>query len=203
MHSLDDMKQSWTALIAPPAFDEASMRKLIKSRVGKHTHQAYHYFWGSFAMQIIFYALMCHLVVRFWGNTLIVVTALSGVVLFIPFTVILLTKFKRMAAAPLRGIGGGSVLAYLNDQREQLQNILKFKMRYEIALVPLINAAGIILPIAIYWPDMMGQKMYLAITLYAIALLASFLAMRVENKKSFIEPIKRLDAILKEGVDVH
>jgi len=198
MSTLDEMKQSWAALVAPAAFDEASMRKLIKSRVSRHTRGAYHYFWGSFVVQIIFYSFMAHLMVRFWNTQLIFFTAMSGVLLFIPFTAILMSKFKKMAVSPLSGIGNGSVYSYLQNQRAQLQDILKFKIRYEMVLVPLINAVGIILPIAIYWPTDWSAKFVPGIILYSIALLISFFFMRSETRSCFRSPIHRLDQILKE-----
>lgn len=198
MNTIDEMKQSWAALMAPPLFDETSMRKLIKARISRHTRGAYNYFWGSFVVQIIFYSLMAHLIVRFWNTDIIILTAVCGVVLFIPFTVVLMSKFKKMAVAPLSGIGNASVHTYLQSQRTQLKDILKFKVRYEMVLVPLINAVGIIIPLAIYWPAHWNEKFLPGIVLYVITLIVSFIAMRSENQKCFRHPIYRLDQILKE-----
>lgn len=199
MENLDQLKQKWAhALAHLGPFDEASMRKLVKSRINKHTRQAYNYFWASFVMQILMYAMLCHVTIRFWNNPSIVAPAIGGMLLFIPFTVVLMKKFKAMAVTPLGGTESSSVLSYVQEQRNQLASILQFKIRYELVLIPLINAVGVAVPIGMYMQGGLMGNLGLATGLYFLSLVVCYFANRSENQKSFIAPMKRLDGVLEE-----
>jgi len=199
MENIDQLKKNWaTALAHLGPFDETAMRKLIRSRINKHTRQAYHYFWASLVTQIIMYALLTHVIVKFWGQPAIQLPSLGGILLCLPFTYLLMKKFKTMAAYPLKGSETTSVQHYIQQQRDQLHDILQFKIRYEVVLVPLICAVGIAVPIGIYMPGGLPANLGFAGALYVLALGVCFFTQRHENQKSFGEPLHRLDGVLEE-----
>ena len=94
MLTIDQLKQKWGENQAtspiPGKLDNDSFHKIVKSRVKKHTNIAMQYFWASFTLQIIVYALLSHVILRYWGDSEIVYMAAAGILLFIPFTVILM-----------------------------------------------------------------------------------------------------------------
>lgn len=199
MENLDQLKKNWATALAPfGPFDEPAMRKLIRSRIDHDTRQAYHYFWASFVMQILLYGVLSHVIVRFWGRFDIQLPAFGGILLFIPFTVILMKKFKGLATLPLSGTETSSVRHYIQQQRDRLNDILTFKTRYELILIPLICAVGIVVPIGMYMTGGLAANLPFATSLYALSLIVCFFTNRSENQKSFIGPMKRLDAILEE-----
>ncbi len=199
METLDELKKSWTAM-APDSkgVDEKSMKKIIKSRISKHIRQAFNYFWASLTLQIMMYALLSYVIITHWDNLTITLPGVGGILLFLPFTFILRKKFKDMVAAPLHGTTGDSVFNYIQQQRSQLENILHFKKRYELILIPLINVVGIVIPFAMYVPEGLSGHLQAAAFLYVLSLLVCFITNQVENRKSFLLPMQRLDSLLKE-----
>src|SRR5690606_1081215 len=101
MLTIDQLKQNWAKAQAENSstgsYDKDSFERIVRSRVRKHTNTAMQYFWASFMLQIIVYSLLSHVIIRYWQDSDILYSAIAGVLLFIPFTFILMKKFKAMA----------------------------------------------------------------------------------------------------------
>ena len=104
---------------------EESFKKMIRARARKHTNESFKYFWASFALQILVYALLSHVIVKNWGDILIMLPAGFGILLFVPFTVVLMNKFKSMTVN-----SETSISAYVRRQHELLYAFYKFKRRF-------------------------------------------------------------------------
>ena len=65
---------------------------------------AMRYFWASFTLQIIVYALLSHVSVKYWSDTEVLGLSILGILLFLPFTIMLINKFKSIARIKLSNI---------------------------------------------------------------------------------------------------
>jgi hypothetical protein len=199
METLDELKREWSQTPAvPEAYDQASINTIVKSRVHKHAKASMQYFWASFALQILVYSLLSHVIIKNFSDINIIIPALAGILLFLPFTVVLMRKFKRFAIADIKGAGMFSIHEYILKQRELLQSFFLFKKRYELILIPLSSAIGVLLTFNLYIPGGVGEHLFGTALTYALTLLSCYLAIRNENKKSFVQPLQQLDMILSE-----
>lgn len=199
METLDELKKQWSNVsIQPGTYTEVSMKKIVKSRVNNHLTTSMQYFWASFALQIVVYALLSHVIIKYINDLTIVVPGILGILLFTPFTIMLMKKFKRMATSNLNEVNASSINEYVSKQRELLESFFTFKKRYEIILIPLSAAVGVLLTFSLYVPGGARAHVIGALLTYALTLISCYMAIRSENKKSFVQPLEKLNAILNE-----
>ncbi|GAB3782369.1 hypothetical protein GCM10028818_38080 [Spirosoma horti] len=204
MSTLDQLKQHWepsgkaSAADGQTRLDEASLRKIITSRVRKHTKASFHYFWASFTLQLVVYAMCSHLVIKYWPQTHILLLSLSGMLLYLPFTIVLMNKFKRVARGQLMSKEPASIRDYLAEQYQLLDGFFTFKKRYELLLIPISGAIGVILVFTLYVPGGVRTFPGGALLTYVLTLLSCYAAIRAENRKSFVKPLQQLKTLLRE-----
>src|SRR5690606_4089502 len=138
-------------------YDKDSFERIVRSRVRKHTNTAMQYFWASFVLQIIVYALLSHVIIRYWQDSDILYSAIAGFLLFIPFTVILMKRFKAIATTR-PGIQSSGVAVenslhhYISRRRGLLDSFYRFKKWYELLLIPFASAIGVFITFKLYIP---------------------------------------------------
>ncbi|HTE29100.1 MAG TPA: hypothetical protein VK666_01910 [Chryseolinea sp.] len=199
MEELDDLKKRWaTGIQAPAVVDSPTMEKVVKQRVSKHTRIAIKYFWASFTLQIIVYALLSHVIVKYWNDIYTLIPSVFGILIFVPFTKTLLSRFKSLAGNKIINSERSSVHDYVFRQRELLQQFFLFKRRYELMLIPLSCLVGALLTFKLYVPGgAYAHLTGLAITI-CISIASCYFAIRRENRIHFIEPIEELTKVLEE-----
>lgn len=202
MKTLEELKKTWDGnqniLSASQAYDQTSLEKIFRSRMKKNMNAAMQYFRASFVFQIVVYSLFSHVIVKYWPDIEILGLSIGGALLFAPFTITLMKKFKRMAKIKLTGNTGASMQAYALSHLTSLQSFYHFKKRYELILIPLSSAIGVFLSFKLYVPGgASAHPVGAAITL-TITLLFCALAIRSENRKNFQQPLHQLQGILDE-----
>jgi len=119
--------------------------------------------------------------------------------LYLPFTVMLLKKFKQIAQPnPSRTQPGNSVENRIQDQYRNLVSFYRFKKRYEAVLIPVSTGLCIFLIFRLYVPGGLQQHTTVAAVLYGLTLLACGWAIRRENHTQFKRPIDQLQQLLSE-----
>ena len=200
MSSLDDLKKKWNAeqpaFEAVPPYDAATFNHIIRTRMKKQNNRIFRYFWATFTLHVLVYALLCHVIIRYWGDTYTLVLGLIGLLLTVPFTAVMLKRYKQMAIA--RPDQASSAYTYVNQQRSRLAGFYTFKKRYELVLIPLLSAIGVILVFNLYFPGGVTAFLTGAIVTYLLTLLSCYWAIRNENKKYFVRPLQELQAILDD-----
>ncbi|MBO0931815.1 hypothetical protein [Fibrella aquatilis] len=204
MSTLEQFKKHWepsnkvSVADGQPSLDEASLRSLVTTRVRTHTKASFRYFWASFTLQLLVYAMCSHLLIRYWPQPEIRLMSLLGILLYLPFTSMLMSKFKRVATGRLAGKEPAPIRTYLSEQYELLNSFFTFKKRYEWGLIPVSAAIGVFLTFKVYVPGGVQAFPVGAILTYAVTLLSCYGAIRAENQKSFVGPLQHLQALLRE-----
>jgi hypothetical protein len=201
MKTLEELKKKWEenrgSIAAPNTYDRQSLDHISKSRTKKHMTMAMRYFWASFTLQVLVYALLSHVFIKQWGDTETQTFCLAGVLLFIPFTIMLMHKFKRMVLIRQDGTAS-SMEAYVRQQHDLLLSFYNFKKWYEILLVPTSSAIGVMLVFKLYVPGGAFMHPIGAVVTFAISVLSCIMAIHAENKKNFQQPLQGLKRILQE-----
>jgi hypothetical protein len=203
MSTLEELKKVWEQKrevnLNPPTYTPASFEKIIRARVTKHTRNSFQYFWASFTLQIIVYSLLSHVIVKYGHDKQILYFAIAGVLLFIPFTIMLMRKFKKLAAErPAPQTTDASLHDYVHCQQALLRSFYDFKRKYEFFLTPLSCIIGVLLVFKLYVPGGFTEHWQGVVVAFVISLISCAAAIYSENKKSFIQPIQHLQNILDE-----
>ena len=202
MSTFEELKKVWEAnqesAEGYTPYDHKSLDSIIKSRTKKNMKKAMHYFWGVLFLQILVYALLSHVIIRYGGDTKTLFLGIGGILLHLPFTILLIKKFKRMAIVkPAQG-NSASLHQYVFQQHKLLRSFYTFKKRYEFLLVPLSTAIGVFLTFKLFVPGGVEGNPTGAILTFLITLLTMVASIRSENRKSFEEPLRELNQLLNE-----
>jgi dolichol kinase len=204
MKNIEELKQRWgqdrSAFSGSGPFDQASLRKIFKSRIQKQKNTSMKYFWSAFTLHIIVYALLSHVAITSWADTPMLLVSLFLVSLYIPFTVVLLNKFKRLAVLKVdeNHTAGMPIHEYVAQQHTLLSSFYQFKRKYEMFLVPLGSAIMIWIFFRIYLPGGVNEHWVGAIILFVLTMGACIAAIVAENKKRFKQPLSQLEEILQD-----
>ena len=203
MSTFEELKKTWeeSQSIVPTStpYDHGAINNIVRSRTQKHLNASMQYFWASFTLQNIVYALLVHVIVRYGSDSTTLLFAIGGVLLFIPFTVTLMRKFKRMAITkPKEGNSGASLRDYIQQQYALLKSFYAFKRRYEFILIPLSTAVGTFLTFRLYVPGGVLAHKTGAIITFAITIISCAFAIASENRKSFEQPLRNLQNLMAE-----
>ncbi len=203
MATLDELKKGWQSnpptSLQTPHYDQADLLATTRARSARQVNRAIQYFWASLTLQIIVYGLLSHVLVRFWGTTDVQWLCLLGVLLYLPFTVVLMRQFKRIArASPGQQKDSLSIQAHIQQQYTNLKGFYRLKRSYEYGLVPLITALGVYLIFRLYVPGGVSQHLTGATTTYLLSLLACGWAIMRENDNHFKQPLGELKKVLDE-----
>jgi hypothetical protein len=157
------------------------------------------YFWASFVLQIVVYALFAHVIVKHGGDIETLLLSVAGVLLFLPFTIMLMTKYKRMALTrPEEGNSVTSLFNYVMTRYNLLQTFYQFKRRYEFLLIPLSSLIGVFLVFKLYVPGGVEKNLTGVVITFMITVISCILAIRSENKKNFEKPLHHFRELLEE-----
>ena len=204
MSTLEELKKNWEenqkSMSAPKAYDQSSLEKIFKSRTKKQINMAMKYFWAALFLQILVYALLSHVIIKYWQDPGVILSGVVGILIFIPFTTVLMKKFKRMAITKVEEKNNPvtSLYAAVLTQFNLLQSFYIFKKRYELFLIPLSSIIGIVLTFNLYIPGGVVQHLSGAAITFILTLFSCVLAIRAENKRNFEQPLNELREILNE-----
>jgi hypothetical protein len=200
MKTLDELKETWSSNqnTSLQTYDQNSLEKIFRSRVKKNINHSMQYFWASFTLQIVVYALLSHVIVKHWSDSDVLVNCIGGILLFLPFTIMLMLKFKSIAKTKLTGNSGMSLYEYTLAHHTLLQSFYRFKTRYELMLIPVSAAIGVFLTFELYVPGGVSSHFTGAVITFFITVLSCAVAIRSEDKKSFETPLHDLQTLLDE-----
>jgi hypothetical protein len=178
-----------------------SFKSLVRVRVKKQNKMIFGYFWSAFALQNILYGLLCFVLIQYGYQPLIFILCLAGILITLPFTVYMMKRYKQLAKGKLNRDSDASIYDYVRRQRDLLLDFFKFKKSYEIMLVPLSSAIGVVLTFELFVPGGVLEYAQGAMIAFVLTFLSCMFAIRSENQKNFIRPLEDLQDILDEYLD--
>ena len=204
MSTLDDLKEKWcqsrTAFTAPrpSAYTLESLHSLVRKRVKKQNNMIFRYFWSAFTLHNIVYALLGFVILKYGSDPIIFILSVAGLITLIPFTVFMMKRYKALAVGKLSRDSNTSIYEYVSRQRNLLLDFFLFKKRYDMFLLPICSAIGVILTFELFFPGGIQEFIQEAFVVFALTMLSCVLVIATENQKSFIQPLNELQAILDE-----
>lgn len=202
MSSSKDLKCLWEKSSASAGtytpLDQAGLTQIIRMRSKTHLNVVMRYFWASFSLQILVYALLSHVVIKYGSDKQTLLAGLAGIALFIPFTIMLMRKFKAMALTRVHEGTGLSICNYIERQHGLLESFYRFKKKYDLLLVPLATAIGTFLTFKLYVPGGVPAYQTAALIIFCATIISCAVVIKSENKKSFEQPLANLRKIREE-----
>jgi len=199
MSTIDEYKRSWqerSADVNRNTIPDDVFYQMVRTRGKKHLGMSMRYFWASLTYNIIVYAMLIHVLIRHIDEPRIVMIVIGGLLIFIPFTAVLVSRFSRIAV--VKGHDAASIQHRLQVQLDLLISFFRFKKRYEWFLIPLSCLAGVVLTFEIFVPGALKENLVLGLVIFIGTLASCIAAVANENRKNFKEPIKELKSLLSE-----
>lgn len=199
---MEELKKSWEKDMSAPKvngfLNRDSLHRIVKEKSNHQRNISMQYFWGSFTLQLIVYAYLSHVVIRYRTDTTLLLPAILMIVMYIPFTAILLKKFKAMAVLKTdeSRSAGLPIREYIQRQHNLLSSFYRFKKRYEIVLGLMSMLIMIWIPFRLYVPGGVEAYPITALMIFLVSWISCALIVRDENKKYFKRPLRRLELIL-------
>lgn len=195
--TLETMKNTWSeASEDQRTVSRRDLDAALRVRLRREQSAVMKYFWGSFFYQNLMYALALNAIIRFWHETQVVILCAGFIVLYVPFTLLLLKRYKAMHAPGVRA--SQQVQQYVSHQHAVLQRFFRFKQRFEWVAIPLSSMFIVAVIFELYVDGGVQHHVAAASVVYALVLIAFATAVVLENKKRFIEPLRQLDLIRQE-----
>ena len=201
MEIFDEIQKSWSLGKEQSreslALNEDSVKRMIVPRVKRERNRVFAYFWSAYFWQLAVYASFTHLVFRFWGDWETVLISLTGIILYLPFTTVLIRKYSRMAQQD-NHFAAESMYDNVQKQYVLLREFFHFKRRFDWVGIPvtcLILAATVF---KLWVPGGWIENQTGAIVVFVCALMAFGVAAIFENKKSFTRPMEALQMVMKD-----
>lgn len=203
MQNLEEIKTNWkggTQQSRPGDLDKSAWQTVLKQQAKKQKNLSMQYFWASFIYQIIVYGFLVHVIIKYWGDPMVLLTSVFCLLLYVPFMIVLMQKFKRMAVLKQNENPASdlSIKQYIQDQHSLLSSFYAFKTRYEIVLVPFSSAIFVWIFFRFYFPNGVFDYPTASILLFIVVLGACSAAIFAENQRNFKKPMKKLEEILKD-----
>jgi hypothetical protein len=200
MNSFDDIKNTWeegkSMESCSSGLDAETMEKYVKAGMNKVRNSTMKFFWGTFIYHMLIYALLIHVFIRFWGDGYLMLLSLGGILLYIPFTSLMMKKFKMMCR---RDSGSNeNIQQFLKYQHRLISEFFRFKRWFDWVGVPASALILVLIIFTLYVAGGFGGNL-LAGTLscvFVIAILAPFI--HAENKKSFMVPLSKLESLIDD-----
>jgi hypothetical protein len=200
METFDSVRDLWqrqsATQTAPLTLNKTEFDTIIKSRIKKEKKVVVEYFWVALAFQIFIYSIGCFLIAKFWNDTRIVMLSAAGILLYLPFTIVLMRKFKAMY--PSRKNNADTIRNNVKTQHESLLRFFNFKKRFDLAAIPVNCLILVGVLFQLYVPGGAEGNLFWSITGFIVMMLIFAIAAWFENRKHFIRPLRQFEQILDD-----
>ena len=176
------------------------LRTIISSRVRKEFKTVSQFVWAAIVYQNILYAFLTHTLIRHWGDIQIMLLCLAGGAFYIPLTVALLrgvrTLYRRPSEAP--GSPVPDVFHKVEGEYARLADFFQFKKRMDWIGVPVSCAIIVLVTFTLFVEGGAKGNPLAAFAFFALWVGMSLIAIRAENRKRFISPLRNLEQVLDD-----
>lgn len=199
MKSLEEIKKQWEESHSKTEASggKEDLSNIIRARVKRERKTTMEYFWAAFTYHVIIYAFMTHLFIRFWGDIPLMLFSGAGALLYIPFTIVLMRKFKGMAN-PKRNVQEADMLSHVKHQYRLLSEFFQFKKIFDWIGIPASAIILVWILFHLYIPGGMKENVPGGIVSFGIVLMIFSAITYFENKRRFNAPLEQLRSVLND-----
>ena len=176
------------------------LQAIISSRVRKELKTVSQFVWAAIAYQIILYSFLTHTLVRHWGDIQTMLLCLAGAALYIPLTVALLRRVKILYRRPSEALGSAvpDVFHKVEGEYARLADFFQFKKRMDWIGVPVSCAIIVLVTFTLFVEGGVKANPVADLTIFALWVGMSLIAIHAENRKRFIAPLRHLEQVLED-----
>lgn len=204
MGTTNDIKQFWSenngGNDSHSALSDVDLKLIIKTKMKKEKKVIAEYFWAAFTYQVFIYSYMCHLLIKYWGNTEIALLALGLILIYLPYTFMLYKKIKTIFLPATNAMNSPiqDVQSNVKGQYQLLSVYFRFKKWFDRIVNPLACFILTAIVFQLYVSGGMEENITAAVITFLMALSLFIIATYYENKKRFIIPLRHFKVILED-----
>ena len=176
------------------------LRTIISSRVRKEFKTVSQFVWAAIVYQIILYSFLTHTLIRHWGDIQIMLLCLAGGAFYIPLTAALLRRVRTLYRRPSEAPGSPvpDVFHKVEGEHARLADFFQFKKRIDWIGVPVSCAIIVLVTFTLFVEGGAKGNPLTAFAFFALWVGMSLIAIRAENRKRFISPLRNLEQVLDD-----
>jgi hypothetical protein len=202
MDTLDSIKILWqqnkdSETANYHTLNQEEMKKIINPKIKKEQRTIKEYLLGVIFWQIVVYSVLCHYIVRYWGDTQFVLSCIMGILIFVLYTVIFHKNIKRLKFRSLSRQDAplNEICDDIKTQVHYVSQYFNYKKWLDLVGIPVICfVITLILLKASPIPDTLTARLVTFGLVFVLFVYGTY----NENKKSFIRPLNNLRLILKD-----
>jgi hypothetical protein len=176
------------------------LQAIISSRVRKELRTVSQFVWAAIVYQIILYSFLAYTLVRHWGDVRIMLCCLAGGAFYIPLTVALIrrtrTLYRKRSETP--GSVVPDVLRKVEAEYARLADFFRFKKRMDWIGIPVSCAIIVLVTFTLFVEGGARGNPLWSFVVFAVWVGMSLIAIRAENRKRFISPLRHLELVLDD-----
>jgi len=183
----------------PAPLTGEELQAIISSRVRKEIKTVSQFVWAAIVYHTILYSFLTHMLVRHWGDMQIMLLALAGAALYIPLTVALIRRVRTLfRPSEASGPAVPDVFHKVEGEYARLADFFQFKKRLDWIGVPVSCAIIVLVTFTLFVEGGVKRNPLAGLAFFALWVGMSLIAIRVENRKRFISPLRHLEQILDD-----
>jgi hypothetical protein len=177
-----------------------NLQAIVSSRLRKELRTVSQFVWAAIAYQIILYSFLTHTLVRHWGDMQTMTLCIAGAGLYIPLTVALLRRIKILYRRPSEALLSAvpDVFHKVEGEYARLADFFQFKRRMDWIGVPVSCAIIVLVTFTLFVEGGVKANPLAALATFALWVGMSLIAIRAENRKRFIAPLRHLERVLAD-----
>jgi len=195
--SSNELEMVWKASKAgeaePAPVSAKDLQGIIASRVKKEFKIVSEFVWAAVVYQIILYSFLTRTLVRHWGDTQTMLLCVAGAALYVPLTVALIRRVRRLFAS---GTAVPDILHKVEGEYSRLSDFFQFKKRMDWVGVPVSCGIIVLVTFTLFVEGGITGSPLTSLVFFAVWVGMSVMAIRAENSKRFILPLRRLEQVL-------
>ena len=186
---------------APAPMTGKDLQAIISSRVRKELKTVSQFVLGAIVYQTILYSFLTHTLVRHWGDMQIMLLCFAAGALYIPLTIALVRKVTTLYGCSSAKPGSPVPDVFLKVESEyaRLADFFQFKKRMDWIGVPVSCAIVVLVTFTLFVPGGVEANPVAGLAVFALWVGICLIAIRAENRKLFISPLRHLKQILDDA----
>jgi len=185
---------------APAPMTGKDVHAIIASRVRKELKTVSQFVWAAVVYQIVLYSFLTHTLVRHWGDMQTMLLCFAAGAFYVPLTIALVRRVRTLCSRSTAKPGSPVPDVFLQVESEytRLADFFQFKKRMDWIGVPVSSAIIVLVTFTLFVRGGVEGNPVAGLAFFALWVGMSVIAIRAENRKRFISPLRHLKQVLDD-----